>query len=495
MSPTPPMPDPPPVLIEDCPPDSEQVILSNGDAPKLDAPELDTTRFLTDLGNAARFARAHGGKLKYTKNLGWLIWTGTHWEPDETGAPVRLARKTALSIFSESRNAITEEQAKNTDKWALESQSQARLGAMQSLAQSEHGIVRFTRQFDRYPWLLNCANGTLDLQTGVMSEHSQADLLTHCSPTAYDEGALCPRWDEFLLEVFGGDTTLIEYVQKAVGYSLTADTREQCLFFLHGSGENGKSTFTNAFFSNVFSTYHKKTRIDTILQRQSTGYINNDVARLRGARAVVVSEIPEGRRINESLVKDLTGGDPILARFLNQEYFEFMPAFKLWMYGNHKPIIRGTDRGIWRRMRLIPFEVTFPDEKQDKGLPSTLKAEAPGILAWAVRGCTKWQRDGLDTPSAVNDATKAYRAGMDTIGQFLGECTTAGRVGVVPQVKFSELYNAYDQWCSVSGERAISKRKFGERIIERGLEKRPGAGNVLYVHGVGLLVRDKERVK
>ena len=479
--------------------------------------EADTGEvLLTDMGNSTRFARAHSDQVKYTQNLGWLVWAGTHWKQDETGAPMRLARQTATSIFDEAarhsekaktcieqmklvpaddqaaldkltaKKAKSEALAGKAVKWAMKSQSRARLSAMLDLGESERAIVRLTNQFDRSGWLFNCTNGTLDLRTGELNEHDPAQLLTHCSPVAYDPGATCPTWERFLLEIFGDDEALVDYVQKAVGYSLAGGTREQCLFFMHGVGANGKSTFAQAIFGDVMGDYHKKSAVDTILQRQNT-YIPNDVARLRGARVVVVSEVPEGRRLNESLVKDLTGGDPITARFLHQEFFEFTPTFKLWMYGNHKPVIRGTDLGIWRRIRLIPFDVTFAEADQDKTLPDKLKAERAGILAWAVRGCQQWQADGLTSPQAVREATSEYREGMDVIGQFLGECTHQNSIC---KVRFSLLYNAYDKWCDESGERAMSKRKFSERLVERGLEKYHGSGNAVYISGVGLVASE-----
>jgi len=476
---------------------------------------------LTDMGNATRFALAHSNQVKYTQNLGWLVWVGTHWAQDETGAPMRLARQTAAAIFDEAarhseraKSCIEEMKLVSADDrdaldkltaeknkaeglagkavaWAMKSQSRARLSAMIDLGESERAIVRFTSHFDRDSWLFNCANGTLDLQTGKLSDHDPAQLLTHCSPVDYDPGATCPTWERFLLEIFDDDQMLVDYVQKAIGYSLTGGTREQCLFFMHGCGANGKSTFAQAIFGEVMGDYHCKSAVDTILQRQNT-YIPNDVARLRGARAVVVSEVPEGRRLNESLVKDLTGGDPITARFLHQEFFEFTPSFKLWMYGNHKPVIRGTDLGIWRRMRLIPFGVTFAEADQDRTLPDKLRAERAGILAWAVRGCQLWQADGLTSPKAVKDATSEYREGMDVVGQFLGECT---HQNVICKVRFSLLYNAYDKWCDESGEHAVSKRKFGEQLVERGLGKERGAGNQVYVLGVGLLASEEDDSK
>jgi putative DNA primase/helicase len=255
------------------------------------------------------------------------------------------------------------------------------------------------------------------------------------------------------------------FLQRAVGYSLTADIREQCFFLLYGAGSNGKSTFIKTI-SALFADYARTTPVETLLVRHGNN-IPNDVARLKGARFVSAVETEGGKRLAESLVKQLTGGDKVAARFLHREFFEFEPTFKLWLAVNHKPKIRGTDHAIWRRIRLIPFTVTIPDSEQDKDLPEKLREELPGILRWAVEGCLWWQRDGLGTPEVVKAATAGYQTEMDVVGNFLAECTESENGATVTT---KELYDSYMRWCEQAGEKPITKRDLGTHLSERGFE-------------------------
>jgi putative DNA primase/helicase len=270
---------------------------------------------------------------------------------------------------------------------------------------------------------------------------------------------------------------------NTVGYSLTGRTDEQCLFFAYGTGSNGKSVFLKTVQA-LAGEYSTPARVETFTARHArqAGGIPNDIASLAGARVVAVSEVDDGQRLNESLVKDMTGGDAITARFLNREFFSFHPQFKLWMQGNHKPQIRGTDHGIWRRIHLIPFAVTIPPEEKDPALFDKLRAEASGILAWAVRGCLEWRRDGLNPPEEVKAATEAYREEMDILGAFLDErCARAPNITVRAKV----IYDAYRQWCDESGQRAYSLKRFGIAMGERGITKGEDRAGIFY-QGIGL---------
>jgi putative DNA primase/helicase len=259
---------------------------------------------------------------------------------------------------------------------------------------------------------------------------------------------------------------LISFLQRAVGYSLTGSTREQCLFMLYGCGANGKTTFLEAI-SDVLAGYAQRTPTDTLLAKDTSG-ISNDIARLKGARFVVASEVEEGKRMAESLVKQMTGGEKMTARFMRAEYFEFMPHFKLWVGTNHKPVIRGTDQAIWRRIKLIPFNVTIPPEERDKNLLNKLRREMPGILNWAVMGCMDWQKNGLGEPEEVIKATNDYRSEMDVLTRFVSDCcTTATQRGT----KSSELYKKYAEWSKDNGEFALSQTKFSTRMQEKGFNK------------------------
>jgi putative DNA primase/helicase len=266
-------------------------------------------------------------------------------------------------------------------------------------------------------------------------------------------------WDRLLAE----DAELVRFVQKAVGYSLTGSTEEQCLFMLYGTGANGKSTLLQTV-SGLLGDYARQTRTETLLVQRGDG-VRNDLARLQGARFVSAVEVEGGRRLAEALVKQLTGGDRIAARFLYGEHFEFRPAFKLWLAVNHRPSVQGTDHAIWRRIRLLPFTVTIPEAEQDKRLMEKLQAELPGILRWAVEGCLVWQQEGLKPPKAVQQAIGEYRAEMDVLAAFIEQCCTLG-----PQQKVgtSTLYAEYGAWCTEMGETAMTQKALAGTLKERG---------------------------
>jgi putative DNA primase/helicase len=311
----------------------------------------------------------------------------------------------------------------------------------------------------------------LDLRSLTLREARREYLITRLVPISYDPAATCPTWLAFLEQIMGGDQALITFVQKSVGYSLTGDTREQVIFLLYGSGANGKSTFLNILLK-LLGEYGRSTRTETLLAKRYEG-IPNDIARLASARVVTAVESEGGRRLAEALVKQLTGGDAICARFLHREYFEFSATFKVWIACNHKPVIRGTDHAIWRRIRLVPFTVTIPDQAQDKTLTDKPSAEMPGILNWALEGCRLWQQEGLMSPHAVSRATNAYREEMDALGAFLRECCV--QEGGASETA-AQLYGEYTEWCKQSSEKAITKTAFGLALKERGLTAKVSGG-------------------
>lgn len=435
---------------------------------------------LTDLGNARRLVNLFGENIRYVNEWGrWYVWDGTRWALDKTGAIDRLAKKVPLVIYQEALQASDEMRPKII-KWGATSESAGKISAMIELARTEAGVAIEHEQLDAQPYLLNCKNGTIDLTAGKLLPHARADLITKRLEIDYNPDATCPLWLSFLDRVMGGNQEMISFLQRAVGYTLTGDVSEQCLFFKHGAGKNGKTVFSETLKA-LLGDYGQKAPTDMLMVKYGSS-IPNDVARLPGARFVLAAEIEEGRRLAESQVKDLTGGDTIVARFMREEFFEFLPTHKLWLYGNHKPEIRGTDDGIWRRIRLIPFTVTIPQEERDPQLVKKLRAELPGILAWAVQGCLKWQDKGLQVPEAVEKATDSYRAEMDVISEFLGDrCVLYAHA----KIKAGELYDVYCKWCEDNSERALSRRAFGQRLRERGFTSDKLSTHVFWF-GIGL---------
>jgi putative DNA primase/helicase len=437
----------------------------------------------TDVGNGTRLARKHGDIIRYVHTWGsWLIYDRGQWTKDNTGAIIRLARSTVKAMYAEASQFDTTSDRKNAARWAMTSESAGKIAAMIDLAKSEPGIAVRDSMFDTDPMLLNCLNGTLDLQTGELRPHAPSDLITRRLDVAYRTDATAPNWDRFIARITNGDPALAAYLQRAAGYSLTGDVSEQCLFFCYGGGSNGKTTFLETLAS-LLGSYSQRAAAEMLMQQRNGGGIPNDVARLQGSRFVVASEVSEGRRLDESKVKDLTGGDTVTARFMRAEFFDFKPIFKLWMFGNHKPIIRGADNGIWRRLRVLPFLATITEEEKDLHFSQKLKKEMPGILAWCVRGCLDWQRNGLNAPTTVTDATNEYRNEQDIIGAFLSECCVLNPKAYTPM---GELYEAYTAWCECSGEHALPKNQLATQLEKRGYpSKRTMKG--FNRHGIGLL--------
>ncbi len=337
------------------------------------------------------------------------------------------------------------------------------------LSRSDPSMAVSPGDFDADPMLFNCQSGTIDLRSGTLHAHDRRQLLSRISPVRYTPGGSCPRWMMFLETVFGGNEELIGYIQRVCGYLLTGSVREQCLFFMHGDGCNGKSVFASVL-QHILGEYARKipaqilSRSDRVAGEGPTPFLST----LLGARLATSSELEEGQKFAEARIKDLTGGDRLTARGLRQDPVEFDPMFKLLLYGNHKPEITGVDHGIWRRIHLIPFQVTIPEPQRDPELIDKLKTEADAILAWMVRGCQQWQQRGLCPPDVVTNATHGYRAENDTVGRFLEECcATADGVFVMK----GELHDAYKAWCAVSGLDHLEKNPFGARIKRLGFKE------------------------
>ncbi len=421
---------------------------------------------LTDLGNARRLVALHGHDLRYCFQLGWLCWDGTRWVKDHVGEVERRAKQVIRFMYEEAARCEEETLRKAIAIHAKKSESEQRIKAMVSLAKSEPGIPATIDQLDRDRWAFNVLNGTLDLRSGRLREHRREDLITMLAPVEYDPEATCPTFDSFLGRIFSQNQHLISFVQRAIGYALTGDVSEQVLFFFHGPGSNGKSTLINAVLS-THGNYYAAIAAPGLLMMKRNENHPTELADLWGKRFIASVEVDQGKRFAEVLLKQVTGGDPLKGRFMRKDFFQFWPTHKIFIAGNHKPIIRGTDGAIWRRIHLVPFTVTIPDDEQDKKLPEKLESEKRGILAWAVTGCIAWQRDGLGTPEDVKLATAQYRAGMDTIGRFLEECC---EINPEAESTVKELYQAYTQWCQESGEKPTTKNEFSQLMEERGFE-------------------------
>jgi putative DNA primase/helicase len=443
------------------------------------------TKRLTDVGNAMRLVSLHGHDLRYVPEFKkWLVWDDGRWLIDEDGEIMRRAKGTAAAIYVEAKSASEAGEQPMAGKLAShagKSQALPRLKAMIELAQTEPGISARTTELDNNNYLLGVANGVINLETGALRVPRREDLITKRALVAYDPDAQAPLFLAFLDRIMGGNQALVDFIHRAVGYSLTGITDEQCLFFLHGSGQNGKSTLLTAI-KELLGDYAMQCPAESLMVKQGGGNIPNDIARLRGARMVATSETEDGRRFAETMIKQLTGQDTIAARFLFAEYFEFIPNFKIWLAANHKPVIRGDDFAIWRRIRLIPFAVTIPPEEKDGKLPEKLRAEYPGILAWAVQGCLEWQRQGLNPPPEVLAATEEYKSEMDLIGKWIEECCITAPHATA---KASELYGNYKRWVENNGGFPLSSTKFGMKLGDRGYQKEK-SGTVVY-HGIGLL--------
>jgi putative DNA primase/helicase len=427
----------------------------------------------SDLGNAERFVRDHGQDVHYTSGYGWMFWNGTHWEADQTREIDRKAKDTVRRIAIEAASLGSDVKRSEVLKWAITSQSLKHLEAMVKLAVSEPGVIIKGEQLNTDPMLLNCLNGTIDLRTGKLRQHQREDLISKVCPVIYDENAPCPEWMKFLGLITCGDVQTQEYLQRALGYSVTGDTSEQCLFFLYGHGKNGKTTFMNTISSLLGNDtgYAGKASADSLMVSKHERTIRNDLARLQGHRFILPSELEQSKRWDESTIKEMTGGDRIKACFKYKEEFEFNPVWKLWCYGNHKPDVMGTDMGFWRRMKLVPFTAEIPESvriSQTK-IAAMLKAEWGGILAWIVKGCLEWQRRGnkVESCPVVDEATTEYRRESDAIGQFAIERLDVHSDSA--RLEHKKVYQHYRDWAEEEGIKfPLASRQLSKQMKQRG---------------------------
>lgn len=443
-----------------------------------------------DAGNAERLRQRHGDDLLYVQGVGWHAWDGRRWCGDlgEVEASKRC-HATAIAIYDEVSALQDRDEPRAPNdlidahwKWAAQSGNAQRLRAMLTVAQPY--MTALPGEMDRHGRLLNLRNGTLlldhpaapphpddDDRRGACEElrpHNRGDRLTRLIDIDWDPEASCPLWDRFLRRVVPDEEVRL-FLQRSVGYSMTGDTGEQCLWFLHGSGANGKSTFVN-IVARLLGPYAATLNFSSLVldDRKRGGEPTPDLARLPGVRFVRASEPEQGVKLGEGHVKSLTGGEPITVRNLNQPFFELVPEFKLWLSGNHKPRIRGQDEGVWRRIRLVPWTVSIPPEERDQHLEAKLWAERAGILNWALDGVRMWLDGGLRPPVAVLDATAEYREDQDPLGIWLAQETEPVEGS---NTQATRLYAAYRRWCGENAVEPMSTTLFGRMLTERGYSK------------------------
>lgn len=459
------------------------------------ARSLATARFfkLTDTGNAERFAKRHAERVRYCAPLAtWFTWDGVRWVRERRAEVGSLAKDTVRAIYAEAAQA-SDDVRKAIGEWAKKSESREKRAAMVDLARSEPGISILPEDLDRDPWLLNCPNGTLDLRTGKLRPHRREDLLTQVTAANYDPAATSARWKAVVDHALGGDPELKTFFQRAAGYSLCGLTSEEKLFMPIGPTRTGKSTIVQSI-RKALGDYARVADFEAFIAQKNPGGPKNEIARLAGARFVVSVEVDKGRRLAQGLVKTLTGGDRVTARFLYQEAFEFEPTFKLWLVANDAPHVPDDDEAMWARILRIPFE--HPPEVKEPAVKLELcdvERSGAAILAWAVRGCLDWQKNGLGVPKAVTDATNEYRDGENPLVEFVAECTL-----IDPQLRCTRksLRDAYELWAAEAGGRLpITGKDFNERI-----RRLPGVKDVMsrgvrWWRGLGLLSTAPSRME
>ncbi len=441
-----------------------------------DARGGDIDRKLNEVANAARFVRQHGDRVRYCKSLDtWFIWDGTRWQADTRGAVMELAKATAARIYHEAADA-PEAMRDEVAKWARRSHFRAGLTAMVALAESDPAVAILDTDLDRDRWVLNCMNGTLDLRTGILRPHNPPDLITKRAPVIYDPDATLPLWDAFIATTTGGKEDFASFLRRAAGATLVGENLDEVMFLPHGGGGGGKSTFLESL-KGTLGEYAKTADFETFIKKRGDAGIRNDIARLAGARLVVSIEVDEGKHLAMALLKTLTGGEDTAARFLYKEATESRPTYSLWLAANHAPTVRSDDDAAWRRILRLPFTHLVPKEKRDPAVKATLRnpdVAGAAILAWAVRGCLEWQRDGLNVPALVEQATEQFRHEMNPINDWVDEYCDLSPQAWTPTAQLWKAYQTYAH--EEGGARGISKQEFTEYLKALGCEpvfKRP----------------------
>jgi putative DNA primase/helicase len=449
-------------------------------------PPSNSRDFCTDLGNARRLVACHGDNIRYVAEWNqWIVWNKSsgRWEKDQDGAVTRLAEETVLAIFNQALALSNQADRNELLKHAMRSQSEARINSMINLARAEEGVTISTERLDADPWLLGVQNGVVELRDGKFRSPLREDLITKCAGTAFDPYADCPNWDQFLRTITNNDRGLQTYLQRVVGYILTGSVREEVCFIFYGVGRNGKSTFRETVHT-LLGSYALAADANLMIERKTSGGATEEIARLKGKRFVAINETSENDQLNETRIKFITSQDMISARNLYGHYFDFFPTHKAAITTNHKPIIRGTDEGIWRRVHLVPFLVSIAPQSVERDFRERrLLRELPGILNWALEGLDAYLRQGLNPPSSVLASTQDYRADMDVVGQWIAE-----RCEIDPhaRVPTAQAYGDYFNWAREELGWELTKLKFRRHLTDRGFGLAKGAGGKRLITGLRL---------
>ena len=440
---------------------------------------------LTDSGNAERLIEHFGSDFRFSKTKGDLTYTGTHWMPDEKDSIFHQTLLVARSIQKEEGWDCELEEA--VRKHARRSESLRARQAMLKLARSEPRVAIETAELDNNPWLFNVLNGTIELNNGVLRNHRRTDLITKISPVSYEQ-APCPRFDEFLERV-QPDPDMRAFLKRLAGYAMTGVIKEHVLPINYGNGRNGKSVFVDTIL-HVLGGYAKQVPTELLIVKHFDAH-PTERATLHGCRFAAASETDQARKLNVALVKQLTGGDRISARFMRRDFFDFAPTHKLMLSTNNKPEIEENTDAIWERVLLIPWNVTIPERERDLDLKAKLQEEAPGILHWMVEGCLEWQKQGLNPPVSVVAATQAYRKEQNNVTRFIDELCErefAARTSTV------ELYAAYQRWCALEGATPVRQASFVNSLQSIGINKMKSNGLMIYrgIRPLQNLLRDKK---
>jgi putative DNA primase/helicase len=432
----------------------------------------------------------HGADIHYISEWEkWIVWdkNSKRWKIDNDGAITRLAEETAVSIFSEALLLNNHADRNELLKHAVRSQSESRLTAMVKLARAEPGVTISAEHLDAEPWLLAVQNGVVNLKEGIFREGRRTDLITKCAGVSFDPDARCPNWEQFLATITASDRDLQDYLQRAVGYLLTGSVREEVAFIFYGVGRNGKSTFRETLHK-MMGSYALAADATLLIQRKLPGGATEEIARLKGRRFVAVNETAENDQLDEARIKFITSQDVITARNLYGHFFDFFPTHKTLLATNHKPVIRGTDEGIWRRVHLIPFVVSIPPRDVERDFrEKRLLPELSGILNWALAGLAAYLKQGLSPPLSVRASTEEYRSDMDVVGQWIAE-----RCEIEPQatVTTSLAHEDYTRWANEEVGWTLTKLRFRRHLSDRGFSPAKGTGGVRLIKGLRLKSSD-----